>query len=229
MIGKKIVCLANSRKHSGRCIAGKEVLPSGYGAWVRPTSSRPLGEISEEERRYEDGTSPRLLDIIEIPMIGAAPLLYQSENYVIDQNYYWVKTSELLWNDLKNLVDEPASLWLNGDSTYHGKNDRVSLDNASKLNNSLYLIKPENLLLRVRKEGMEFESPKRRVRGHFTYQNVQYGFIVTDPHAERIFLAKPDGDHELERTYLCISLGEPFNGACYKLIAAIISTEFSFA
>jgi hypothetical protein len=165
------------------------------------------------------------LDVIEIPMIGAAPLLYQSENYVIDQNYYWTKAGELLWNDLSDLVDEPPALWPNGDSTSHGKNDRVSLEKASKLTNSLYFIKLQNLLLRVRKEGVGFESPKRRVRAHFTYRNVQYGLIVTDPHAERMFLANPDGDHELKETYLCISLGEPFIGSCYKLVAAIISKE----
>ena len=33
----KIVCLANSRKISGRCIAGK-IMDSGK--WIRPVSSR---------------------------------------------------------------------------------------------------------------------------------------------------------------------------------------------
>jgi hypothetical protein len=82
---------------------------------------------------------------------------------------------------------------------------------------------------KLMKEGMEFESPKRRVRAHFTYQNVQYGFIVTGPHAESVFLAKPDADHELKETSLCISLGEPFNGSCYKLVAAILSKELGHA
>src|SRR5713101_1785529 len=97
---KRIVCLANSRKHSGRCIAGKEVLAQGYGAWIRPVSARQSAEISEEERRYENGALPRLFDIIKIPVIGATPQLYQSENYVIDAEYYWVKKGEISWPDV---------------------------------------------------------------------------------------------------------------------------------
>lgn len=115
---KKIVCLANSRKHSGRCIAGKEVLPDGYGKWIRPVSTRPSAEISEEERRYENGVLAKVFDIISIPVIGAAPQLHQSENYLIDAGYYWVKNGNLPWIDVRQLVDEPTTIWTNNDSTY---------------------------------------------------------------------------------------------------------------
>src|SRR5580658_3890257 len=35
---RTIVCLANSRRLSGRSIAGKEILADGYGKWIRPAS-----------------------------------------------------------------------------------------------------------------------------------------------------------------------------------------------
>lgn len=71
---KTIVCLANSRKPpSGRCIAGREIIQGGYGEWVRPVSARPTREISEEERRYENGAQPKVLDVITIQMAEASP------------------------------------------------------------------------------------------------------------------------------------------------------------
>jgi len=52
----EIVCLANSRKISGRCIAGKKI---SENKWMRPVSNRESEEISEEERRYENGQMPQ--------------------------------------------------------------------------------------------------------------------------------------------------------------------------
>lgn len=169
---------------------------------------------------------PRVLDIIEVPMIGPASLLHQTENHIIDADYYWTKVGVLPWAELKHLIDKPASLWLNGDSTYYGLNDRVKVEHASQITNSLLLIRPETLKICVEKEGEEFGNPRRRVRADFTYRGQKYILIVTDPVAERAFLAKPNGHYPLTATYLCISLGEPHtDGKCYKLVATVISKQ----
>jgi hypothetical protein len=222
----QLVCLANSRKHSGRCVAGKEVLATGCGEWIRPVSARPSAEISEEERRYENGVLPRVWDIIAIPMIGPTPQLYQSENYTIDARHYWVKKGELSWTDVKPLVDEPVPLWINQDSTYYGHNDRVKVDLAAKLANSLMLIEPDELTIRVVTEGGEFGNPRRRVRADFRHVGAYYSLIVTDPVAESALLAKPNADYQMMDTYLCISLSEAHtDGWCYKLVATVISKQ----
>lgn len=223
---KTIVCLANSRKISGRCIAGKEALSKGFGEWVRPVSSRQSAEISEEERRYENGEDPRLFDVVTIPMLEHRPKAYQAENHLIDDEMYWVKVGRLGWNDAGKLVDrQRGPLWLNNDSSYNGLNDRISLALAEKLRGSLLLIEPESLSIRVAVEGMEYR--KRRVRAHFRYDGHEYILAVTDPYIERTYLDMKDGEHKVPNAYLCISLGDVFDRdqCCYKLVAAVITPD----
>ena len=57
-----VVCLANSRKYPGRCVAGKLVEGAQVGGWVRPVSGNEHGAILAENQ------NPKLLDIVSIPM-----------------------------------------------------------------------------------------------------------------------------------------------------------------
>ena len=89
MSTKRIVCLANSRKLHGRCIAGREfTLDNTPGAWIRPVSNRRHQEVSEYERQYSDGSDPQLLDIVDIPLLQHCPEEYQRENWLLDPKYY---------------------------------------------------------------------------------------------------------------------------------------------
>jgi len=159
-------------------------------------------------------------------MIEAAPSLHQSENHIIDAEYYWVKKGRLTWTDLTQLVDEPETLWSNGDSTQSGMNDRVRLALAMEMTSSLVLIQPASLSIQVQTEGSAFGNPRRRVRGYFKYRGINYLMVVTDPVAERAFLAKPDNRYHVDDAYLCVSLaGAHTDGYCYKLIAAVIMKD----
>ena len=149
MNSKKIVCLANSRKISGRCIAGKIIETN---EWIRPVSNRDTEEISEEERRYENGEMPQLLDIIDIQVKEHRPKLFQNENYLIDNGFYWTKIG--YYNeDIMQLLDTPNDLWGTQSSSYQGCSDRFPENIASNYSNSLYLIKPQSLKIIVREEG----------------------------------------------------------------------------
>ena len=59
-------------------------------------------------------------------------------------------------------------------------------------------------------------------RGSFNSMEFGTTFVVTDPIYERRFLALADGRHPLGECCLAVSLGEPFEGYAYKLVAAII-------
>jgi hypothetical protein len=224
---KTIVCLANSRKPpSGRCIAGRKVTSYGFGKWVRPVSARESREISEEERRYHDGSDPRVLDVISIEMIATKPLLYQKENHLIDDKCYWVKKRTLSWDDLESAVDSPnGPLWLNGCSTRLGRNDRVPEEKAIDLSRSLYLVRAGKPVLVVSSEGEDYGQPRKRVRARFTLSGHTYCFVVTDPVIERDYLAREEGEYKLNEALLCVSLGEIYNGFAYKLAASVITPE----
>ena len=215
---KTLVCLANSRKTAGRCIAGKEMTNGNPGQWFRPISSRATHEISEEERRFQDGQDPKLLDIISIPCSQPQPSPYQGENHLIAPGYYWERSGRLAWADLAQLLDHPASLWSNGESSYAFLNNRVQDSYAG--GRSLHLVAVESLEVLVGSKSDQY--PKRIVRGEFTYQGVPYRMSVTDPAIERHFLERGDGSYTIQRPYLCISLGDPFQGYLYKLIASVL-------
>jgi hypothetical protein len=217
---KRLLCLANSRKLSGRCVAGREVSGERWGAWIRPISGRPHEEVSEEERRYEDGTDPRLGDVIDIHLLEHRPRTYQQENHLLDESRYWVKVRSASWDDIVGaLEDAPQPLWENGDSSYNGINDRVPIARAEAFNRSLFLLRPQNLTLLVQAEW----GGKRKVRGDFSLGAERYCLVVTDPFVEKRYLAKSNGIYHVDDAVLCISLGEPVSGYAYKLIAAVMT------
>jgi hypothetical protein len=131
---KRIICLATSRKMSGRCIAGLEIADSQVGGWIRPVSNRSSEEISLLDRRFGNGSEPEILDILEIPMIQPRPHSCQIENHLIDDEHYWVKVGEFSRQQLLQLCEVPAPLWVNGFHSYNGINDRMPEDQADTLN-----------------------------------------------------------------------------------------------
>ena len=181
--------------------------------------------MSEYERQYEDGSDPRVLDIIEVPVLAPQPEEYQAENWLLDPEFYWRRQGRYSALDLGGLMDAVEPLWLDGRSTYNGENDTVPLRLLSSVTSSLRLIRVAQLDLVVFAPGEAFGNSKRRVQGRFLHADRSYRLWVTDPIYERNYLAKLDGTYPVGPCYLTISLGEPYEGASYKLIAAIIGLE----
>lgn len=225
---KTILCLANSRKPpSGRCVAGKEVLGQDYGNWIRPVSARHGHEISEEERRYEDGKKAQVLDVVAIPMLEPQPMTYQSENHLIDDGFYWSVVRKGTWNDVVSAVEPVAGpLWVNGHSTFHGVNDKVPEHIAHGLNSSLMLIRVPKLFIDVVLEsGYEGRPGRRRVRGAFSVAGHNYSIVVTDPVVEDEYFVRENGRYPVEDAVLSMSLSELIYGHSHKLIAAVLTRE----
>jgi hypothetical protein len=187
-------------------------------------STRPSGAVSLEECRYQSGREPQVYDVIEIPLNAAAPQGYEVENHIIDAGLYWTKRSELNWAEVGKLVETPVSLWLNGDATRHGINDRMDQALTRQCVSSVVLIEPEALHLQINTECGFEDIPTRCIRADFWYRGTHYNFMVVDPAAEDVFLRADCDEYRLENVYLCVSLSAAFaSGAwCQKLVDAVI-------
>lgn len=219
---KQMICLANSRKLSGRCVAGRELVDGVLAGWIRPVSDRLHQEVSEYERQYQDGSDPAVLDVIDVPLLRSAPNSFQRENWILDPEYYWTKVGEVSVDDLSSMVDGDTPLWIDGYSTYNGANDKIPLDLAEQLTSSLALVRAPSVELRVFAPGEAFGNSKRRVQARFSLSGTHYALWVTDPVYERRYLAEDNGTYGLGECYLTLSIGEPYNGETFKLVATIV-------
>ncbi|MGH9500684.1 MAG: dual OB domain-containing protein [Terriglobales bacterium] len=214
---KRIVCLANSFKKGGSCVAGRELVGTGLGQWIRPVGDRPTAEV-----RASEFGELKLLDIVDVPLLRAEPRYHQTENHVIDASQPWVKVGELPWPRLAEMIDRPASLWINRDRTNGpGLYDCVSETEGLTLDTSLVLIKPDNFSVEV---SPHYYTRKRTWRADFVYNGTNYNVSLTDPIATRKYSV--DGSYPLNDVYICVSLTEPWvkdNNRCHKLVAAIFT------
>jgi len=220
---KQIVCLANSRKYSGYCVAGKELTENRAAQWIRPVSTRETGEMLSREMMFQDGNTPKLLDIIEIPLEKHVPHSCQIENWLICKKK-WIRKGEFTLPALRKLCDNPDTLWINGYDGNYGINDKIPQELAESLSSSLLLIEPENFMVIIQEE-----SGIKKVRGQFDFKGMPYNLAITDPCIENQYLAKSSGQYpaSVKPLYLTVSIGEPYNGNRYKLIAGIAGLELS--
>ncbi|WEV27002.1 hypothetical protein OYE22_18720 [Streptomyces sp. 71268] len=213
---RKLVCLANSRKHRERCVAGIDLHAR---SWVRPVSNRPGRGVSASERQFPSGVEPRPLDIISVRLVEPRPISFHRENWLIDSNVRWQRRGRIGWDELCLLEDRGTGLWRNGFHTKAGNNDRVPVDQEGAVSDSLKLIRVEGATIQVDRPWGQDEPA---VRVQFQHAGSDYTLKVTDPVCEEKFRGRGVGQHPLGHTFLTISLSEEFNGHLYKLVAAVI-------
>ena len=99
----RIICLANSYKHNGRCIAGIDEA----GRWVRPVSSSQKRAI-DKETRIIDGSEPQILDVLEIPLHAHGPVDgCQPENKLLKAGQ-WKKVGRVKPKDLLKYCEDDS-------------------------------------------------------------------------------------------------------------------------
>jgi hypothetical protein len=218
MVDITFVCLSKSKKNHDYCIAGKVIHPDGsIGGWVRPINR--FDGITDRDCVYEDQSHATSLDIVTASFIQESPKKFQTENYLIDSDEYWIKNGEYDFTQsaLNKLCDKPDTLWYNNNESGGGINDQVSPEEARTIENSLYFIFVDDITIHTSR------YEKLKVRGQFSYEGVVYNLKVTDIFWEKYYEDKPLGVHHLKGRYITVSLAlDTFNGFHYKLIAELM-------
>jgi len=213
MFSKKIICLANSKKLNGRCIAGKEIISN---RWIRPVSNSEKGELSLEQINYPDGSCPEILDIIEIWFEREVPKNYQPENIQI-AGKKWKKIGKIDFIDLEKITDNASDIWLRD-----SKQDRIhsSYFINNKMEESLLLIGPSNFQIEVK----ERSYAHKRIGAVFKFKEYTYNLGITDLKILEIYSNYAPGIYNIDykNLFLCISLGEEYHFYHYKLVASVI-------
>lgn len=220
MVIKRLLLLANSRKFNERCVAGREVLPDGIGAWIRPVSSSEHGEVDRYARQYAQGVEPEVVDVVEVGLSEPMPHALQPENWLLDRRQLWRRVGRARWDDLKRCADTAGPLWFDGYHSPPGENNCIRVADAGQARSSLNLIKVEAVMLaRHPSDG----GAGARLQGQFDFDGVSYKLWITDQVYEADYLNRPAAEHVLGECYLTVSLTEnAVHDFHYKLIAAII-------
>ncbi|KAA6336573.1 hypothetical protein EZS27_015275 [termite gut metagenome] len=221
---KYFICLANSYKYGGRCLAGIEITidnnkysvvrnEDGTPKWIRPVSASEHKELSTTETQ-----NINILDIIEVEEMGVCPEFAHSENI----HYSSIKRSSKITKStgaIDNLCNEVRS------NIFFNKGKAVPTNVFQNGTYSLLLIKPESPAI--------YCDSNDKYRGKFTYNNNEYDLPITDP--LYIDILKYDdssvplcGKQETGDLYFTISLGEELEGWHYKLIAGIVDMRIAW-
>jgi hypothetical protein len=155
--------------------------------------------------------------VLDIGLARPKPEIHQPENWLLDGSTWKMHGQQ----DLRPFVASLTKAVVAGPEVLRGISDRVAWADfeARHAEASLALVAPKELelLLIQRPDG------RHQVRGRFALGNCEYNLSMTDPLWEK--KVHNEGNlrfHQTERKFLVtVSLGEPFNGFCYKVIAAL--------
>ena len=220
---------------------------SGYGDWMRPVSQIGEGAVPNSYCQLQAPASRTMLplDIVEINVLAASPDGVQNENWILD-----IKTPPRLIatapeSTLLELKESPSDLWGMNSSS----NNKVREDVIRAIpHTSMVLICPEEVRFECYSANYG-GIPKTKRNVVFKYRDQAYTLPCTDPTMDKRYYrsssvvsytqrewmhsvnhpAKSTGNDSIRvflppdgvKCVLVISLGHPFMGYCYKIVAGV--------
>lgn len=230
----RFVCLANSYKHGGRCIAGiqldnsnQPIISNGRPVWIRPVGLANHGEVPTHVV-----SSFNLMDIVQVDVTGKHPDGHQSENVTFTPASL-AKIGDFGKQQLDSLCDVTPTIFGN-----RGK--AVSPDAIANLKYSLMLIKISDGQIDLVTYPDRPDKPQVRLK--FTYNGKnstlaapippglsafckkanEYNLPITDPAFLNRYANAPNILAGIPFCYLCLSLGTIHEEWYSKLVAGVI-------
>ena len=212
------ICLANSYKRGGRCVAGVEIdidandrwtvkrKADGNPIWIRPISKdTEFGEIPEGE-----AYNVPLMSVVRLTDVVACP----SESHTEDVNYssmYAIGKVPSCHEVLGELTDIVHS------TLFYSTEFSISIETHVQGDYSLMMVHPEGFSFRL-------DPTKNRAKYYmiFRYNGVTYDFSITDPAFYQYINQYPEVLDKLSDVYLALSLGLEYEQRHHKLIAAVL-------
>lgn len=215
---KYFICLANSYKRGGRCVAGVEIVSDNSGRWKpvrnddgRPRWIRPIAKTTYGEIPNFMAEDIELFSVVKLTNVASCPEQAHVENVyysLMEQCEYNVSLESSILNQL---IDNKHQ------SIFQNRGRAVSAEMLMGINYSLMLVHPDKAGA-YRDENRE----KSKNRMKFTYYGVEYDFPITDPAFLDEFKIEPERYANIPNVYLAISLGLEFEGWHHKLVAGVI-------
>lgn len=215
---KQIICMGNSYKNGGRCLAGIEVKRdfngrlsvveniNGSPRWIRPVNGDGNCGLPE----FLVG-SYEIFDILEIDITGIVPTGAHSEN---------VHFSSIRKVGRLNRVNYSLLCDNNHNLLFGDRGNAITTDQFELCDYSLMFIKPENPIINT--QINEYGHEKFRIV--FTYNGVRYDLPLTDTDYIRLLQQnrRQRGERTTGELFFTVSLGVNFHDMHYKLIAGVI-------
>lgn len=226
----EFICMANSRKYAGRCVAG--IRTDGKG-WIRPVSSFAEGALDPVRIALPRAGPPQALDHLAVTLSSAQPSPHQPENWIAADRPWRPWRPWRSWRLVSRPAGDSAIPLLFGQLV---RGPHLFRDTADRIAHAAFIKTPAAASLAlVVVNFLEWHiitrGAKRKNRVFFTLGGQVYNLGLTDPVWEEKLAALPPGRYTKEalglrrddKQFLTISLGEPFrDGCCYKLVAAVI-------
>lgn len=215
---KYFVCLANSYKRGGRCVAGIEVTPTANGQWMierrhdgSPRWIRPVANTQYGEIPNFNALNIRLLYIVKLTDVKVCSEGVHTENV----HYSQLEVCQLVYPAEQAILNQFVDIV--HQSVFGSRGKAISADMVSGLNYSLMFIHAQNVSAYIDENR---EKSKNRMR--FFYFGAECDFPITDPAFLDEFRREPDHFANIPDVYLTLSLGLEYEGWHHKLVAGVI-------